>query len=184
MTVINPASGVPAPVAALPANPGDQQLANLWIDQPNGVRTLFQYDAASGYWIPLGPAYISAPEILTQENTVSNAYVDLATVGPQVALPAAPTGWDLLITYGFSGFNASAGQTVVGSPKLGAAATADSDGAALQSATAGQQLTTFKTIRRNAIAGGSIIKLQYRSTGTGAANFLNRDLHVQLLRGH
>lgn len=82
---------VPDQPAALPANPFDGQVIDYVADATNGVVWRFKYRAASASafkWEFIGGSALY-DHVETSENTASAAYVDLATVGPQITVPLA-----------------------------------------------------------------------------------------------
>lgn len=90
-----------------PTNPFDGQLWRLVADSTNGVTWMFQYNGTTGLAYPWefvgGPPYFS--EVATGEATASAAFVDLATVGPQIILPRAGS---YVFSWGAGGFTATA----------------------------------------------------------------------------
>ena len=170
----------PAQFAAL-TGLTDGDVVDLIVDAAAGIKWRLRYNAgsASAYkWEFLGgpPLYAQVP---TNEGVaVSGAYLNLATVGPQVTLPR---GGDYDIELGarilgpssgvFRGFMA---------PKLGATAPVDVN-AAIFGTTANLDGTVAKLSRVAALAANDVILAQYRSDVSGS-NFMNRWLRVSPVR--
>lgn len=167
-------------VSSLPGSPVDQQECIFVADATNGVKWHLRYRAASASiykWEFIGGPPL-ASEVVTLETTASTTYVDLTTVGPSVTLPLAG---DWTIGVGADVLNATVGATQVVSPKLGAAATSDTDASLNTSATASAEHYGLRVMRRNGLAASALIKVQYRvSAGTG--NFQRRYLEVRPVR--
>lgn len=129
------------------------------------------YVGGAAVWLMLGGADL-IDQIATSQTTTSATYVDLTTAGPQITVPRAGT-YD--ITYSATISSNTAGVVTIMSPKIGAAATADADGAENRSA---QPVTVSRTIRKT-LAAGDLIKLQYKSNGTAILTALNRTLRIR-----
>lgn len=160
-----------------PPNPMDE---DIWIAQVgSGVTWQFQYNAASVSpykWEFIGGATV-INSILTQESMSTNTWSNLATVGPQFALPR---GGDYLV-----GIEAAAqANNNVGyfAPRFGAAATLDNDAAYVYTTTSTVEASVGRTWRYNGLAAALNIKMEYRSSNTGIVYFARRSLTIQPVR--
>lgn len=181
-------SGVAIPaVFALPANPVEGQQVYYVADQTNGVvwhlryRALQQNGAAnpSPYkWECLGGGQLYH-EVGTEEQTALAAFVDLATVGPQVTCPLAGD-------YIFGGFMDVYATQADGAPyaalKIGAAAVTGGERLILERTGAGG-VGSFRggiggrPIKRTVAAANTVCKIQYGSgNNNGTVTFGNRVL--------
>lgn len=180
------AVGAPAPVrvTALPAGAVDGQEVYYVADATNGVLWHLRYNAGSGSaykWEYVGGPPLTA-EVATIQTTNSNAYADLATVGPQLTLPL--TG-----DYDFA-FGAKVEGQVQNrariSPKLGASAAADSSSATIgvgNPAGQGQGSSISRHLRLTGRPAAEAVRLQYRvDIGGNTADFEFRWLRVTPVR--
>lgn len=149
-----PASPTFLDVAMLVAAPGDHWVFWLLLYDPN----LAPYP-----WRFIGgcPAVSFVDNLETRANA---AYGDLATVGPQLAIPV--NGQYLVTSAAHTGSNVAGGY-VYFAPKNGANPTADIDGIIH----GGDVANMWKAVSRvdNAMLcnGGTTLKLQYRTDGAG-----------------
>lgn len=163
-----------------PPSPAD---GDIWIAtnvDANGTRWQFQYNAASASaykWECIGGA-ATFSEVLTFEQTASLAYIDLATVGPSVAVARAG---EYLISVFVDMVNNTVGKGAKAAAKIGAAATSDSDSAAVDAASGVNSGGSMSTTVRRAVVAGDLVKVQYRVDG-GQGSFLYRRLLVQPVR--
>jgi len=168
--------GVPPPVPAttLPASPTDGQQAIL----VDNVTTptycwLLQWSAAASKWFFIGGASATS-QVLTQESTANNGFIDLATVGPQVTVPRAGL---YLITWTCNYYTAAAGNNCMASVKLGATATSANEGVTVAGVGNGWWMSTGRSNMARSLNASDVVKWQ--ANGTGAtANFANRNLAV------
>lgn len=119
-----------------------------------------------------GGLFAEAP---TQVAVATTTYID---VGPSVTVPEAG---DYLISFGGHGHISTGGDIVYLAPKLGAAATADTDAASLSGtgATWGFIAPMSRTIKRT-LAAGAVVKIQGKSyTGSSQGSVSARWLSVR-----
>lgn len=124
-------------------------------------------------------------EVATAENCNSTAYVDLATVGPQITTPRAGV-YEITLAFNWYGTNVASG----GAVKIGAAATSPTEGfncgAGENGAGAGNNITFqsrvggSKTIIRT-LAAADVLKMQYH-VPTTTATFCDRALRLLPVR--
>jgi hypothetical protein len=149
---------------SLPASPVDGQEAVLVDSIVNPTyQWRFRYNAGSSSaykWEFVGGSP-AINEVLPQENTLSNVYVDLATVGPQLT---APRAGEYVIAYGAMTMEGASGQYAILSPKLGAAAVSGNDYIATYSAAGGATEAAISRSIRRTLAAGDLVKLQYQTT--------------------
>lgn len=142
------------------------------------ARWMLVYDAASGYWYPIGAVPL-VKEIDTAQSTTSSTYADLATVGPSIA---APLLGDYLITFGAETVNNTASSTSLMSIDAGGGAV-DADSIAL--ASAGATASISRPRLKTAVTFGFGITAKYKASGgVGTSFFANRFLNVLPLRVH
>lgn len=158
-----------------PSSPIDGDIHIYPADTTNGIMWHFMYNSGSASahkWEFIGGSALSA-EVETSEGTTSTTFVDLTTAGPSITVPKAG---DYYVVMQARMSNGTAGGFCVSAVKIGAAATADADGAILSSGTAGET-ATLEAHRVKTCAASDILKVQYRvSAGTGT--FLNRRLFI------
>lgn len=138
-----------------------------------------RYDEALSKWRPIGACPLFQ-EINTEENQAASIFFqDLATVGPQVTIPAAG---DYMIEWGalvdlLSNAPSYRGLVAV---KRGAAATVDVDAAIANKFLPNGTSQHIPVIRRGAIftglAAGAVLKMQYRCDAPLALGFRDRYL--------
>lgn len=177
--VIPPAITAPVAATTLPTNPGDGQQAILVDSTTTPTWSwLLQWSAAAARWLFVGGSSAFS-EVATSENVQSATYVDAATVGPQFTVPRAG---DYLFAFGAfqtGDINANTDQYIA--LKFGAATTVDTDGERVQnSGGATNQVfrqTITRTIKRT-VAAGTLVKMQYRASGTNLRSYDHRWLQV------
>lgn len=119
--------------------------------------------------------------VITQETTTSTAWVDLATVGPELTLPAPPAGRVNIHLYAW--MRNTTGGLVLAS----ALVTRVSDGAAVFSPTDDYSCAVTETVHSSSMAIIQIAgldpgaryryRMQYR-VGAGTGEYLRRGIHV------
>jgi hypothetical protein len=142
-----------------------------------GIRWAFQYNAgsASAYkWEFIGGAPLSAEVLTQQPGTVNTGYVDLATIGPSVAISRAG---EYIVRHTTWIINLQANAGYVSLSGCGITPSAD-DSVVLSSGNVGTTLggTVSKAARRTLTVG--TLKLQYSTVGGSALGFQNRLLDV------
>lgn len=165
----------------IPTSPENGQ---LWVyPGANGVRWLFQYNAASvsAYkWEFIGgsPLY-SIIGTTGTESTASLTYVALTTAGPAIALPFAG---DYDIDHGCHSNNNVTNAGTYMSYDIGGTAATDTDG--LESYQNNADAITAGTIRTNRKTGLSAVTLtaKYRANVGGTAAFWRRWMRVRPVR--
>jgi len=151
-------------------------------DTTNGVVWMLRYRSASAssykWEFAGGRPLVSTVE--TQQTTTSGAYVDLATVGPQVTIPRAG---DYDVEWGSQSGGTVATSLLYVAVKRGAAATADADSIIMQPAGVnyvGAGMTS-RIMRMTGLAASTVLKLQYK-TNAGTASFDKRWIKVTPVR--
>jgi len=172
-------------VTSLPVGAADGTLVE-YTDATSGADWFLSFNATAGVWVCVGGAWLYS-EVLTDETAGSvSAYVDLATVGPQITVPLAG---DYLVRAGSQGWNTvNAGQNMHTALKVGAAAAVDADaysntgvGGALSAGF--PSIGSSRSYRKTGLAAGTNLRLQY-FTVSNTAHFLNRWLTVLPLNVH
>jgi hypothetical protein len=159
-------------VASLPTAPRDGDEVYLVADAGVLWRLRYNVSGSPYHWECVGGSAVLRL-IPASESTNSQSYGDLPTGGPEFALPAAGV-WDL--TLGFSSQNAGSNNANIMSAKLGGAAAADSDAAAVVAVKINQPAYGTRIMRRT-ITSAAIIRAQYRVDG-GTGQFWDRILRV------
>lgn len=182
---IPPQAGV---VTTLPTSPTDGMEIYYVADATNGVVWKFRYTASlTGLkWAFVGGGPLVAPIINGFEATASTTYVDLATVGPTLTMPSAFTSMDLMVTMTCGLVPAAiANEYAICAPKFGAAATLDNDALYVKSESGvgvGNDARTSCVQRRNGIAGGAVVKMQYRTLAGNSSQFGRREMLITPVR--
>jgi len=166
-------------VTSLPVSPFDGQeviLTDSLTAPTYQWRLRYSAGITDAYkWVFVGgpPACVDVQAV---ETTSATAYADLATVGPQFAVPRAG---NYLAEFTVEQFNSSTGAnfTVL---KRGAAAESDNDAAVNQVGTsnlagAGRSIVVL------GLAAGDLLKLRYKTSG-GTASFRKREFRVTPMR--
>lgn len=165
---------------SLPASPVDGQVIFFQADSANGVVWQLRYNAGSGsaykWEFVGGPPLVS--EVAADETTTSGTYTDLATVGPSVTIPV---GGDFQIHFLTDGYYSSAGQVLLTTVKLGAAAAADGDCIQQHVIVTSGEDTFCRTMKKTGLAAAAVLKVQYRNGGV-ATHWLKRGLFVTPIR--
>lgn len=163
------------PVTSLSGITGyDGQEVYVLADSTNGVLWRFRYRAASASaykWEFVGGPPLSAA-VATQESTASVAYVDLATVGPQIVLPLAGDFDVSVEARTFNNTGATQNYVSAGNPTG-----TDPTAAILGTPAVNTNTPTQRRLRMTGLASGSTVKIQYRTTG-GTATYGDRMLYV------
>lgn len=175
------AGGPGAPALTLPGSPTDGQQAILTdsIAAPT-YNWLLQWSAAASKWLFIGGSPANA-QVDTAESLNSVAYVDVATAGPSFT---TPRGGSYLLSYGaLIQWNTGTDGSMWVSPKIGAGATSDTDGAVgvaagVNATQNGAQVSVSRTKLFTGIASSNLLKLQYREGTASALNVANRFLTV------
>lgn len=169
------ALSLPAYGTSLPASPTNGQEAILVDSLTNPTyQWRFRYNAgASGpyKWEFVGGSSVQS-EVNADQTTSSSAFVDLATVGPQVTVPVAgeyEISVDALM-YG------AVGAVMLAGVKIGAAGVANDDAVQLTEPVASSPVHVGATFRR-AVPAGALLKVQYSTTAANS-HFLRRHLRV------
>jgi len=170
-------------VTTLPPTPIDGQEIRFLADATNGVVWNLRYRAASSSaykWELIGGSPLYA-EVMALETVNSTTYVDLATVGPAVALPLAG---DYMVTIGARIWGDQPNSNPVMSYAIGATAAVDAD--ALdhnQVAPAGAFALTASRERRKTGLGAVTLTAKYkRGTVACSLNAMNRWMSVRPVR--
>jgi hypothetical protein len=171
-------ASIPTKQTAFPGSPFDGQIEILEADATNGVYWLFRYRSAGGThkWEFIGGAPLLA-EVATSEAFDSTTYIDLATTGPQVTIPAAG---DYDIHMGSVITSGAGGTQIYTTVKLGAAAAADTEAARVGG---GATQNGSRRMRRNGLAASAVLKMMYRTdTGGDSVGVERRYLAVLPIR--
>jgi len=185
-TTAAPVPWPPAPGAAsygttLPASPVDGQ-EHILVDSVTNptYQWRFRWNAGStsAYkWEFVGGAPMQAG-ISTQQSISGTAYGDLATVGPQLTLPRS--GDYTITTNGNCQANANVAYMA---PKFGATAVQDGDAVYVYTGTgAASEASVGRTLNYLALAAGTVIKVQYRSSNASPVYFSYRILTITPIR--
>lgn len=115
-----------------------------------------------------GMPAIRVTTAVVMEQTASTTYTNLATVGPDLQLPAG-VGGDFSIAVGGGLWHDIVNNRAFMSYDLGAVGAIDSDAA---SGSTANPISVYKPRRKNGIASGALIRCKYRSsTGANSARF-------------
>jgi hypothetical protein len=164
---------------SLPASPVDGQEYVLVDSTTNPTyQWRFRYNVSNSTsykWEFIGGIQVEA-EVATSEST-AGAFADLATVGPSVTVPRAG-----VYRISFGSHIALGGTATFGiaAVKLGAAATSDTNRVYSGDTVANTEQDLSRTLVAT-LAASDVLKLQYRSTGSGAS-FANRWISVEPAR--
>lgn len=164
-------------VTALPtaaAKVGDRCVYQA--DATNGVFWELIYDGQGSYpWKAInGPPLFA--EVSDDETTTGGAYADIATVGPDIAVPLAG---DYGVEIGASIFNSASSQNYA-SYAIGGTAAADAD-AIRGDASAADRVVSVSRRRRKTGLTAVTLRMKYKTT-TGTAHFLNRWIALHPIR--
>jgi len=168
-------------VTDLPVNPQDGDEVYFVADSTNGILWHFRYRAAapSAYrWEAVGAQVPLHAETATSESTTSLSFVDLATVGPAIALPL---DGDYDVTVGARIQTASAGDGGIMSPTTATTAATISESAWYQGID-GDPEATERTKRMTGQNADEAVVAKYRSVGGGSATFADRYMRVAPIR--
>jgi hypothetical protein len=162
----------------LPGGPADGQEVYFLANAASGTVWHLRYRTASLRWEFLGgPALFS--EVVPREGTASTAFVDLATVGPQITLPA-PGDYDITVECLLTP-NPTADAFGLACVQYGAVASAGDGVAAQNPANGNMSVSVAHTVRRSRGTAGEVIKMVYRTT-VGTAIFERRALTIRPVR--
>lgn len=164
---------------SLSARAGD--VAYFQADFTNGVwwQLLYEPDGGSYPWKYIGGPSIYA-QVDTQQSTTSATYVDLATVGPSITLPAAG---DYDVAHGaLTQAAATSGNLqAVMSYAIGAATAQNADAIDSYGPTVEAQIG--RTRRKTGLAASTTLTAKYGiGTGTGTAFYANRWIAAKPVR--
>lgn len=164
-------------VSALPAGPTDTQMV-LYSTGVAGVEWLLTFNSSTGKWDYVGGPPLIA-EVLTLEGPLApgGGYVDLATVGPSVTLPALVGDWIVECSMSFANASATANTGGVMAYTIGATAASDSDACEAVSATS-NTASGFKATLKTGLAASALIRGKYKTTGGSQGSFSKRVLRV------
>jgi hypothetical protein len=177
-----PSAPIPV-VSVLPAGPIDGQEIYYLVDAANGIIWHLRYRAASPS--PYKWEFLGGPsrqhDVLTLQGTASGAYVNLATVGPQVT---APLAGNYEIHLGAAILTAAAiGHYGYCAPSIGAAAPVDDDGVVAQTPSAASMQDSVARLRIITVAApNTAVTLQYRAALNQQAQFSKRFLALRPVR--
>jgi hypothetical protein len=170
-----------APATSLPSDPAEGDTF-VYDTGTSGVRWQFVYDTSDGTtypWLCIGGAPLFA-QVSTDEPTTGThtTYQSLAT-----ALTIAnPLAGDYDVVFGCSGGCTTAANGLFMTPKYGAAATADADGAAAQHQATNDLVTVARSVRKTSLAASTTITMQHRATVNTATNFQRRFVSIKPIR--
>jgi len=155
----------PPLVTTLPGSPVDGQecyYQNAAMATAGLVWHLRYRAAAAGAykWEVLGGAGLYSEVVAAEASAATAAYVDLATVGPQVTLPLAGD-YDVHIG---ARINGSAGQEVAMSYAIGATPASNADQIATTVAAAGTFDSASRRRRKTGLAAATALVAKYRGT--------------------
>lgn len=171
-----------APVTSLPTTDLYVGRRIVYVaDATNGVHWDLVFDGVGSYpW-----KYVGGPELYAEveadEGTGSTAYVDLATVGPSVALPLAG---DYMVSHGFNGYNTNASnQDMNMSYAIGGAAAVNADAVEpfVPASTAPGRGNWARTRRKPGLAAVTLTA-KYRVSGGANGQFFDRWLSAKPIR--
>jgi hypothetical protein len=145
---------------------------------PSGIWHL-RYDSATSTWAFAGGMPIHAEDD-TNCGTTATTYGDptSGTAGPSIVLPS---GGDYLISYGFLGTGAPAGNTLCMSIQIGATAAVDADSIQVGPA---QTASVMRTRRKNLGTSGTPITItcKYRGVTNAGMTFMLRWIEAVPIR--
>lgn len=171
----------PQRVTSLPASPTDGLEVYFVASAADGVIWHLRYNAssASAYkWEVVGGPPLYA-QTLPNENTISTAYVALATPGPSLTLPLAG---DYVIDLGANINNLGASTTGLMSYDIGATPASDNDFVNAYNATGFQiQISAMRRQRKNGLPAVTLTA-KYRATAAAGAYFANRWISAEPIR--
>jgi hypothetical protein len=169
--------GIELPTLATGASLGtgaDGEIKHYLADAANGVVWTFRYRAASASaykWEFIGGPSLFA-EILTNESTSSNTFVDLFTAGPSIALPLAG---DYDVSIGARMYNDANGAGAEMSYNIGATAAVVADGISNFANNADTVASNSARVRRKTGLTAVTLTAKYRrATAAGNALFHDR----------
>jgi hypothetical protein len=139
-----------------------------------------KYELSSAKWYCIGGAPMIVKQVSADTTTSLNVYADpTPNAGPSVTGPLAG---DFDVTYTVSMAHSAVAGFTVANVKVGAAAIAnDDDSLYTQSATAGQQSISTRTIRKT-IAAGDVLKVMYYVTPAGTGTVKRRSIAIMPVR--
>lgn len=164
-------------VTTLPVTPMDGDEVHYLADATNGViwHLRYRWDSTSTYkWEFVGGRPLYA-EVTTSESTTSTSYTNLATTGPEIALPLAGD-YDVAFGAAFS-TNAEIGLM---SYAIGGTAAVDADSVRIGPADADQG--SHSRMRRKAGLTAVTLTAKYRSFGGASVTCLDRWMAVTPVR--
>jgi hypothetical protein len=179
-TAVNP--GTRTVLTTLPASPVDGQEILFLADSARRTIWHLRYNAGSSFsskWEPVStPAPLYNAVDTAEGTTTTNAYQDLATVGPQVT---APVAGDYMLDYRAV---ATAGSTTTPlySPSIGGAAPAAFDDAQDTIAAGAQVATMSRQREKLGIAALATIRMRYMPNAAVIVTYSRRTLAVTPLR--
>lgn len=172
-------------VAALPLNPYDGQIIDLQTAgmATDGIVWRFRYRAtsASAYkWEAVTPGDW-AKQVNTTEETASNVYTNLTTLGPDITLPVAG---EFIIEEYVSMWSFVASITSLTSVAIGATEALDLDAIESSPNPGGviPAINVSRKILKTIASAGQLVRMRYKSTVSTTSNFRHRTLTIKPVR--